>query len=181
MDQLKKRLARGETEAFVELYDLLGDRLQRYLSARLGRTDAQDVLQEVFVRLVRYHRQLGKSRNLTAYVFLTARNESNRWVRKRQNESTTQLDASQSRISNTTTPIENQIEKQELATMLLNRLSSESREIVQLKIYSQLTFAEIATILQLPDATVATKYRRTVAKMQSWLDTQRPSTKLKNT
>ena len=44
MEQLKRRLAHGETEAFVELYDLLGDQLLRYLTARLNRFDARDVL-----------------------------------------------------------------------------------------------------------------------------------------
>ena len=84
MEHLKKRIGRGETEALVEVYDLLGDRLMRYLSARLNPTDAQDVLQGVFNRVVRHHKRFSKSKKLTAAVFLTARNEANRWLEKRR-------------------------------------------------------------------------------------------------
>jgi len=47
MDQRAVRLARGEPEAFAELYDTCADRIYRYLVVRLGsRADAEDVLQE---------------------------------------------------------------------------------------------------------------------------------------
>ena len=167
MEQLKRRLARGETEAFVELYDLLGDRLMRYLTARLNSDDARDVLQEVFARLVRYHRSLGKSKNLQAYVFLTARNEANRWVQKKKRTASASPNANEVDSIGKETPISEQMEQAELAAKLLNQLSVESREIVELKIYSELTFAEIAEILALPVGTAATKYRRAILKMQS--------------
>ena len=170
MEQLKRRLARGDTEAFVELYDLLGDRLLRYLTARLNAVDAHDVLQEVFARLVRYHRRLGKSKNLNAYVFLTARNEVNRWTQKRNRTSHARLTANEADISDHEISFEHRIEQAELAANLLSQLSDESREIVELKIYSELTFSEIADILKRPDATVATKYRRAILKMQDRID-----------
>ena len=167
MEQLKRRIARGETEAFVELYDLLGDRLIRYLTARLNSDDARDVLQEVFTRLVRYHRRLGRSNNLQAYVFLTARNEANRWLRKKKRTSTTAIEGNEVAPIQEQAPISHHIEQAELATKLLDQLSFESREIVELKIYSELTFAEIAEILTLPVGTAATKFRRAILKMQS--------------
>jgi len=167
MELLKKRLAKGETEAFVDLYDRLGDRLLRYLTARLNSTDAQDVLQEVFVRLVRYHRRLAKSKNLTAYVFLTARNEANRWVGKHGGTKKRQRPEPDLEIVGNDSPIGSKLEKQEMAAQLLRQISPEAQEIVQLKIYSGLTFAEVAKIVQLPESTVATKYRRGILKMQS--------------
>ena len=59
-----------------------------------------------------------------------------------------------------------QFENRELAQRLLGELTDESREIVLLKIYSGLTFAEVAKILGIPDATAATKYRRAILKLQ---------------
>lgn len=176
MEHLKKRIARGDTEAFVEIYDLLGDRLLKYLSARLNPTDAQDVLQEVFTRMVRYHKRFAKSKNLTAYVFLTARNEANRWTEKRRtgiNSQTTQVDpALYSEILCHTKPADQLLEQKELAAILTSQLPAVDCEIVQLKIYSELTFAEIAVAMDLPAGTVATKYRRSILKMQAWLDNQ---------
>ncbi len=167
MEQLKKRLAKGETEAFVDLYDLLGKRLLGYLTVRLGPHDSRDVLQEIFVRMVRYHRQFGKSTNLEAYVFLVARNEANRWLRKNQRMSSTRATEIPFSLPDGQQSVETSLEQIEFAERLLAQLDSESREIVELKIYSQLTFAEVGRILKRPDATVATKYRRAISKLQS--------------
>jgi RNA polymerase sigma-70 factor (ECF subfamily) len=172
MEQLKKRLARGETEAFVEVYDLLGEKLLRYLTARLNPTDAHDVMQNVFARIVRYHKHFARSKNLTAYVFLTARNESNRWIKKHRQarpSSTTGLEKTTLENSDQTTnqPVGRQLEQAELVEFLIHKLSSESQEIIRLKIYSDLTFPEISKVLKLPESTVATKYRRAILKMQS--------------
>ncbi len=167
MERLKKRIAKGESEAFVELFDLLGDRLLRYLTARLNPNDAQDVLQEVFIRLVRYHRKLAKSKNLTAYVFLTARNEANRWLAKTGRNSPRQIVHEEMEVAGQDKPIGTRVEHQEFAAQLLAQLTEEEHEIVQLKIYSGLTFAEVSQIVGRPEATVATKYRRAILKMQA--------------
>ncbi len=167
MEQLKKRIAKGETEAFVELYDLLGNRLLRYLSARVNADETRDVLQEVFVRLVRFHRRAGKAENLEAYVFLIARNEANRWLQKNRNRFSTQTVDPAISLPDQRESVETQLEQLELACQLLDQLDTESREIVELKIYSQLTFAQIGQILKRPDATVATRYRRAILKLQS--------------
>ncbi len=79
MDQRATRLARGEPEAFAELYDACADRIYRYLVVRLGsRADAEDVLQETFVRLARTRQKLARVENLVAYAFTMARNEAMR-------------------------------------------------------------------------------------------------------
>ena len=54
MQDLGKRLARGEASAIAELYDACADRLHHYLTLRVGNRDtASDILQEVFLRVVR--------------------------------------------------------------------------------------------------------------------------------
>ena len=84
MDRRAERLARGDTSAFAELYDACADRLHHYLLVRLGsRADADDVIQETFVRLARTRKKLGAVENLVAYVFATARNESIRLTERR--------------------------------------------------------------------------------------------------
>lgn len=79
MEHLGARLAVGDQAAFAELYQACADRLHHYLTVRLGsRQDAEDVLQETFVRLARNRGKLESVGNLAAYVFTIARNESNR-------------------------------------------------------------------------------------------------------
>src|SRR5262249_3111042 len=87
MDELARRLARGDQSAFVELYDACADRVHHYLVVRLGsRADADDVLQQTFVRLAGIRTTLSSVENLTAYVFATARNEAARFLQRRARE-----------------------------------------------------------------------------------------------
>ena len=151
---------------------MLGDRLSRYLVSRHGVADSQDILQDVFARLVRYHKRLAKAKNLTAYVFLMARNESSRWAKKNKKNHTSHLSDPIDKMSHAKEVVDpnvpgiTQFENRELVQRLLDELTDESREIVLLKIYSGLTFAEVAKILGIPDATAATKYRRAILQLQ---------------
>ncbi len=67
-----------------EIYDAHGDALYRYLTLKLGSAqDAEDVLQEVFVRLARYADRRRFLRDPKAFAFRCAHNEANRfWKRK---------------------------------------------------------------------------------------------------
>ena len=53
---------------------------------------------------------------------------------------------------------------------MLSTLDSDRREIVNLKIYCGLTFAEIAEILHIPQGTAAWKYRTALDKMKKLLE-----------
>ncbi len=81
MTTLQARLARGDQAAFAELYDACSDRVGHYLLVRLSsRNDADDVLQETFLRLARIRHKLAKVDDLDAYVITIARNEAARLV-----------------------------------------------------------------------------------------------------
>ncbi len=78
MGSLAAKLAAGNQAAFGELYDRCVEQLHRYLAVRLGSwQDAEDVIQETFVRLARNREKLCSVQNLMAYVFTIARNEAN--------------------------------------------------------------------------------------------------------
>ena len=88
MEKLGERLARGEQAAFAELYDACADRLHHYLTLRLGsREDADDVLQNSFVRLAQGRHRLAGVKNLIAYLFKVARNESADFLERKGRES----------------------------------------------------------------------------------------------
>jgi RNA polymerase sigma-70 factor, ECF subfamily len=71
----------------AELYDLYGDALYRYLTARLGSAeDAEDVLQETFCRFARYSARWKLVRDPRAFAFRCARNEAHRFLKKKAKE-----------------------------------------------------------------------------------------------
>jgi RNA polymerase sigma-70 factor (ECF subfamily) len=166
MADLADRLARGEPAAFAELYDLCADRLHHWLLRQTGsRTDADDVVQETFLRLARSRGKLAKVQNLVAYVFTIARNESARLQKRRAREA----GAIAARPWESTEPGTGTDDTAELIAVALARLPDEQREIVELKVYGGLTLREIAEVTALPPGTVATRYRAGLEKLRHWL------------
>jgi RNA polymerase sigma-70 factor (ECF subfamily) len=176
MDRLAERLARGDQAAFAELYDACADRLHHYLVVRLGsREDADDVLQETFVRLARRRKRLSGVDNLVAYVFTVARNEAARLAgrRTRRREKRLRLDGAALFLESTGNDPQRR-EVAELVAAALDRLGAEAREVVELKTYAGLTFREIAEVTGLPQGTVATRYRTAIGRLRGWLAKELP-------
>ncbi len=168
MNPFNKRLYRGDSTAFVELYDQIGERVFQFVFARIGsQQDAADIAQEVFVRVVKSHRTLAKADNLASYVFMIARNETIRWLNKNKRNQQS-LETKQDDEA-TCGSIENVVDSNDWVNTLLGRLEEVDREIVQLKVFSELTFKEIANIVQLPESNVTSRYRRAIGKLESRL------------
>jgi RNA polymerase sigma-70 factor (ECF subfamily) len=168
MQDLAVRLARGEPSAFEELYDLCADRLHRYVAVRLGSVDAAaDVVQTVFLRAVRSRRRFLSVEKPEAYMFRVARNETARAAARRSKRlengmRRVELD----RVADWNTDMGATVET---AAELLGRMSAEDRELIELKVYSGLTFRELAELLNQPPGTVATRYRRAMLALRGFL------------
>lgn len=170
MKQLQKKLLKGDNAAFVELYDLLGDKLFRYVNSKLNsNSDTADVVQEIFIRLVNSHRQLGRCDNLTSYIFAIARNEAFRWLKKKKSQSTEPLSENLS-----TAHHQESVDGNDWVHKTLSRLADTDQEIVYLKIFTKLTFKEIAAVIDMNNDTVATRYRRSIEKLQGYLQDLNP-------
>jgi RNA polymerase sigma-70 factor (ECF subfamily) len=169
MDGQTEHLVSGDPAAFVALYDALADRLRHYLVAILGASaDADDVLQETFLRLARNRDRLGTADDPTAFAFTVARNEARRW-----------LDARRRRVATTAAARDLFVEAEssdsrareaaEDAALALAGLDAADREIVELKTFAGLTFREIGAIVGRPLGTVASRYQVALTRMRDIL------------
>ena len=176
MEHLGAKLAAGDQAAFAELYETCADRLHHYLAVRLGsRQDAEDVLQETFVRLARNRRKLRRVRNLAAYVFTVARNEANRLAERRKREPAVNAGVAADLLFDEAWSDDlSQRETAELVAGALCSLPPNEREVVQLKTYAGLTFREIAEVTGSPQGTVATRYRTGLKHLRLTLSKQLP-------
>lgn len=172
MEPLGQRLTAGDPGAFAALYDQCAARCHHYLVAKLGSRDAADeVLQDVFVRLVKQRAGLARVENLTAYVFAVARNEAVRYGERRGRETRQSLTAEDLFLeAKCDDPARR--DDAESAAAALGQLADEAREVVELKIYGGLTFREIADLLAVPQGTVATRYRTALARLKDWFARQ---------
>jgi RNA polymerase sigma-70 factor, ECF subfamily len=169
MHELGERLARGEEAAFVQLYDACADRLHHYLAAQLkSRELASDVIQTAFLRAVKSRRRFRGVVNPIAYLFQIARNEAARAAKCRPaNEQS--LDVVEIVVADEAA---GQWADAEVVATALGRLSDDDREIVELKLFAGLTFREVAEVVGVPQATVATRYRRALESLRPWLAKQ---------
>ncbi|MCX7428586.1 MAG: sigma-70 family RNA polymerase sigma factor [Planctomycetia bacterium] len=176
MDDLANRLARGDREAFAELYDACADRVHHYLVVRLRcREDADEVLQETLVRLARAHKKLAEVDNLMAYVFKVARNEAARLAgRKARRQENEARFAAETLFVDGDDRDSRHREIAEVVALGLSGLDANHREVVELKIYAGLTFAEIAEVTGLPQGTIATRYRTALERLRLLLKKEMP-------
>jgi RNA polymerase sigma-70 factor, ECF subfamily len=171
MSEWARRLAAGEHLAFAELYDACADRLYSYAAVRLGSEQAAgDVVQAAFLRAVRSRKRFHGVENPSAYLFQIARNEIARLLASQARRPVSSMHSFDvDRIS----PQEaSRWEEDEMVREALARLDADDREIVELKLFGGLTFAEIGQTLARPAATVATRYRRALESLRPWLERQ---------
>ncbi len=172
MEHLGARLAVGDRAAFAELYEACADRLHHYLAVRLGsRQDADDVLQETFVRLARNGGKLRSVRNLAAYVFTVARNEANRLAERKKREPAGNAELAADLLFDEAWSDDlSRRETAEIVARALGNLRPNEREVIELKTYAGLTFREIAEVTGLPQGTVATRYRTGLEQLRRTLE-----------
>jgi RNA polymerase sigma-70 factor (ECF subfamily) len=170
MHEQAARLARGEETAFAELYDACADRLHHYLAVRLAsREDASDVLQAAFLRAVKSRRRFRGVENPVAYLFQIARNEAVRWAKRRRGNDRPLAAVEIFAVSE---DAHGQQDDAEIVAAALERLTVEDRELIELKVFANLTLREIADVTGLPQGTVATRYRRVLESLRPWLAKQ---------
>jgi len=167
-NELRAALASDDPAAVQLLWNHYAGDLFAFLQAALrSRHDAEDVLQTVFVRIVRNRHKLAAARCLDAYVYRIARNEASRLAgrRKREQKAGTESES-------WLTAKESQPEPGELAEQLqaaLARLPQPQREVIVMKVYKEKTFLDIARLLGLSANTVASRYRYGMEKLRTLL------------
>jgi len=165
---LRAALGRNDPVAVELMWDRYAKDLLTFLQATLcSRHDAEDVLQTVFVRIVRKRHRLARAQCLDAYVYRIARNEAYRLVSRRKRDRKAQGTTESWLIVS-----ESNREPSDLAERLqaaLAQLPQPQREVIVMKIYGQKTFLEISGLLGLSQNTVASRYRYGIEKLQNIL------------
>ena len=145
------------------LYDLTAQRLVRFaVTITRNQHDAEDAVQASLVRVVASPQVLTRADSPWPYLLRIVRNESLVILRKKRRwaivQSLTDLLTSRS------------VEESFRAVWLAMRsLPVEQREVIVLKIWEDLTFAQISDVLGVPAATAASRYRYGLQKLSAQL------------
>ncbi|MGD8239094.1 MAG: sigma-70 family RNA polymerase sigma factor [Armatimonadota bacterium] len=161
--RLLAALAEGDVEALGALYDAYARRVYNVLLARgLEREEAEDILQDAFLSLLDLGRAVRRIANLQAYLITVARNMASRRLGRRRRQARLALVAP---LPAGPTPAD---PTQKIAARdALRQLPPEQTEVVALKVWDEMTFAEIGAALDIPPNTAASRYRYALEKLRS--------------
>ena len=158
-------LALEGVAALADLFDLVAPRSVRYAQALTrNQHDAEDALQAAFVRVALYPQGLAEASHPWAYLLKIVRNEALKIIQKKRADEWLSLAVE---AWTDQTPID--FEAQQLVQRSLEKLPPSQSEVVVLKIWEGMTFAEIAEVLGESPNTAASRYRYALEKLTQYL------------
>ena len=178
--ELLSAFKNGDTEALGALMERHQAALYGYL-LRLTRSAAaaNDIFQEVFLKLVRNPAAYGEREKFKAWLFTVARNAAMDHFRRESSRAEVPLEGTGEKagpadfaVSPEPGPAEaaeNRAEGERIAAALA-KLSPDQREVFYLRHYSGLSFREIAELLSLPIGTVLARMSRAAAQLRKILE-----------
>ncbi len=160
--ELLRRFREGDSTAFEELLEryesILLRYAARYVSSSGGQAAAQDIVQEVFLRLVRESRpssgEATEIEHVSAWLYRVTRNLAVDLARKEDSMERRERWAA---VSEVQTPPRPNVESKELASVVeakLHGLPERERDVLILKIQEQKSYREISSITGLSASNV---------------------------
>lgn len=153
------RAQSGSHEALDELLRMLQDPLFRYVRSLVqDQSQAEDILQEVFVRIYRKLKWLREPRALRPWAYQIASRETFRYLKReksRSREVVAEEVLESIPFENTDTGFSQEIINQ--LPHLVEKLSPASRAVIVLYYLHELSLNETASVLEIPVGTVKSR------------------------
>lgn len=162
-----------ERDTYEYLMQRYEAKLMRYIRRISGarREDAQDILQEVFLKAYRNLNDFDSRLKFSSWIYRIAHNETVSHLRKLNVRRTVQLDAhpALADMLHSNFDIEESIDKRYIKKHLhemIGMLDEKYRTVLILRYEEEKNYQEISDILRKPTATVATLLRRAKEKLR---------------
>ena len=121
-------------------------------------TDAEDIVQTVFTKIYVMDKEQLPTKNQASWLYSLTKNETITFLRKKNND----IDLSSIyEIEDANNEINTIIDQIEF-NRLISKLNDKEKEVVSLKILSNLSFEEIGKLLDLPTGTVKWRYYKSI-------------------
>jgi RNA polymerase sigma factor (sigma-70 family) len=169
---LMGQVGTGDVAKMAMLFERHHRPLFRYfVSMNRNRELSEDLVQDVFFRMLRYRASYDPAQSFTAWMYQIARNASVDQAQKRKGEviGIDEFDDRRAEIvSPAAGPEENAAKNQDLALLrrALDRLPAEKRELLVLSRFQNMKYEEIATILQCEVGTVKVRVFRAMRALE---------------
>jgi RNA polymerase sigma-70 factor, ECF subfamily len=139
-----------------------------------NRSEAEDLVQETYVRAIRAMGRLRAGSNVKSWLFTILRNIWFNQLRQRRTARVVAMDGEESAMDIAETakdPYAFYVSKveQEQVREAIQQLPADFREVILLREFEELSYEEIATILDCPAGTVMSRLARARAKLRTLL------------
>ncbi len=169
---LRQKLKRGDMSAFADIYDVYSKRIYHYLLGILrSEKDAEDVIQNTFLRLLSKRKLLRWAKNLEGYIFRIVRNEAMRFIKRQRKNREIVLEEMPEILICEKPDARNEIREEEKGFLnkAIGRLPLEQREVIILKSFEDKSFKEIGRILRISQNTAASRFRYAIEKLKDYM------------
>lgn len=160
---LVERVARRDQAAFAELYRRFSGMLLSFLSGLLSDgAAAEDLLQEVFLAVWKGAGRFRRMASVKTWLFNIAYKQGISWLRKRRELPLADFE----HLPASGNPEQNALDRvdREVLLQAFNQLSPQHRSVLELVLYYEMSYAEVAQVLECPVGTV--KSRLSYARRQ---------------
>lgn len=143
--ELVLRAKEGDHDAFTQIYERYAPAIYRYLYFRLGEAElAEDLQAEVFLRMLEgIHRYEDRGWPISAWLYRIARDRTIDVMRRRRKRQQVPLDLWGGSCDGPEHSVGAQLEFEEL-TRTLDELTSDQRQVIQLRFLAEMSIQEVA-------------------------------------
>jgi RNA polymerase sigma factor (sigma-70 family) len=168
---LMAQVGQGQVAQLAVLFERHHRALFRYfLSMNRDRSLSEDLVQEVFLRILRYRSTYDSGHSFTAWMYQIARNAGVDQARKRGSSAeVVDIDEfADRRASSTPGPEESAMQGQNLGLLYraLDQLPDEKREILVLSRFQAMKYEDIASVLGCEVGTVKVRVYRAMRSLE---------------
>ncbi len=150
-----EKMKEQKEAGFNELYNKYNQLVQKIsFSILKNKEESKDISQIVFTKIYKLPKEKLPSKNASSWLYSVTKNETLTYLKNKKNH----LDLEKIyNVSSEDKEINDIIEKDSF-NRLINKLPEKEKEIVSLKILSQMSFREIGNMLGIPTPTVQWHY-----------------------
>ncbi len=157
----------GDRDAMQKIYEHCSDRVYALMVRIVGRQDADDLTQQVFLQMFRKLDQFGGGSKLETWLYRLATNEALQHLRQKKRHAAQPLVAEPS-ASDPNRLMES--EKVQMLELALSRIDPELRAIISLKEEQGLSYRGIAESIGIPEGTVGSRLNRARKQLRDELE-----------
>ena len=172
---LIRQLNLGSREALCGIYEKYRDDLVRIAAGLLNNVSAaEDIVQDVFLMLVRSCHQYKIKKNLKGYLTSCVVNKVRNFNRSKHAQNPISIDEVEPGASNSKAPDECVVCDEEFQQLYkaMAQLPYEQKEVVILRIQGRMKFREIAKLQETSIKTVLSRYSYGLRKLRSILNSE---------